>query len=173
MQNIDLKEAVSKGEFPIGFSSSIEHGFVDMVDVATVVQDIIADPKKHRLARYELVSENVTYDQIARMITKVSGKLVKCKAIPPKEFIRKMKDLGDIRNEHAEDTMIRLMVYYDRWSASDCSVWCKYFYFLTLLLRGLDGNSNTLRWLLNREPTTWEAYLHRELRKLYPDSGRA
>lgn len=29
--------------------------------------------------------------------------------------------------------------------------------------RGIPGNSNTARWLLGREPTSWEGLIRREL----------
>lgn len=32
------------------------------------------------------------------------------------------------------------------------------------VVRGIPGNTNTLRWLLGREPTTWKDLLRREVK---------
>lgn len=145
MQNVDLPLAVRTGKFSIGFSSSIPHGFVDLLDLAAVALKVINNPAEHNLARYELVAQNISYDKIAETISKVSGKAIRCQVLEAKEYLALMNQGGEIRNEYAEDAILRLMIYYDRW--------------------GLTGNSNMLKWLLGRTPTNWETYLRRELGK--------
>ncbi|KIJ23651.1 hypothetical protein M422DRAFT_29076 [Sphaerobolus stellatus SS14] len=145
MQNVDLSSALRTGKVQLGFSSTVPHGFVDLVDLTSIAMKIMNDPAAHNLARYEFVSENVSYDEITRMISDLSGRQVKCDVIPAKDFLSMMNAGGEIKNEFAEDAILRMMVYYDRW--------------------GLIGNPNVLKWLLGRQPTTWEAYLRRELPK--------
>ncbi|KIJ34271.1 hypothetical protein M422DRAFT_782910 [Sphaerobolus stellatus SS14] len=144
MQNVDL-DIAQKGQLPIGFSSTIEHGFLDMLDLITVILKIISNPSAHAMARYELVAENICYEKIAGVLGDVLGREVKCNVMPAKQFLARMNDLGEIKSEYAEDAILRLMQYYDRW--------------------GLVGNPNILQWLLEREPVTWETYARRELKQ--------
>jgi type II secretory pathway component GspD/PulD (secretin) len=115
MQNVALKNALSTGHIPIGFSSTIPHGFLDLVDFNAVVRTIMMKPKDHNGARYELVAQNISYDEIAEIISKASGKQVQCKIFSAKEFVDKMNVAGEVQNEFAEDILERLMLYYNRW----------------------------------------------------------
>lgn len=144
MQNISISQTLRSGKIPLGYSASISHGFVDLIDVIDVAAKIILNPSPHYFARYELVGQNISYEDIARLISQLSRRTVRCDVMTNVEFLQKMKASGEVHNENAEDSLMRLMVYYDRW--------------------GLIGNSNTLRWLLGREPTTWDSYVRRELR---------
>jgi len=144
MQNVGLDVALKNGRIPISFSPQIEHGFVDLQDLAKVVCSIISDPKHHNYARYELVAENTSYDNIAQLISKEAKKNVHCHILPMKDYLNIMMSSYYVRNEHAEDAIVRMMMYYDRW--------------------GVLGNPNVLRYLLGREPTRWKDYLKRELR---------
>jgi len=147
MQNITLQYTLKSGRIPIGFSPTVEQGFVDLEDVADIARAIALDPLPHKFARYELVGENITYEGIAHTISEVARKEVRCEELTPTEFVARAKASGEVKNEHEEDSLAHLLLYYNRW--------------------GLTGNSNTLRWLLGREPTTWEAYLKRELNRVY------
>ena len=115
MQNIDLTVALETGKVLLGFSSSIPHGFIDLVDLAAVSINILKDLENHLFARYEFVAENISYDEIVKMISNLSGKEVKCEVIPGKEFLSMMNAAGEIKSEFAEDVIIRMMAYYDRW----------------------------------------------------------
>jgi len=115
MQNVDLAAALKTGKIHLGFSSSISQGFLDLVDLAAVVLKIIHNPSEHNYARYELVAQNVTYDQIAETISKISRKVVRCQVLDAKEYLAMMNQRGEIRNEYAEDAVLRIMMYYDRW----------------------------------------------------------
>ncbi|KIJ27595.1 hypothetical protein M422DRAFT_37663 [Sphaerobolus stellatus SS14] len=145
MQNVDLSVAVRSGVIPLGFSAYVEHSFIDMTDLAHIARMIILDPKKHNQARYELVSQSITYHEVARIIAKVAARDIQCEVLSPKAFVEHMMGSPYVRSEHSEDAIMRMMVYYDRW--------------------GLVGNSNVLKWLLGREPITWEEYARRELRR--------
>ncbi|KAF8524143.1 hypothetical protein BU17DRAFT_43277 [Hysterangium stoloniferum] len=146
MQNVALNNALSTGNIPIGFSPTIMHGFMDMTDLTAVVRTIMSKSRDHLYARYELVAENISYNDIAHTISETSGKLVQCEVFSAKEFVRKMRAAGEVQGEYAEDVLERLMMYYNRW--------------------GIVGNSNVLRWLLGREPVAWEQYIGRELRSM-------
>ena len=115
MQNVDLTVALETGKVLLGFSSSVPHGFMDLVDLAAVSINILKDLKKHLFARYEFVAENISYSEIAKLISNLSGKEVKCEVIPAKEFLFMMNAAGEIKSEFAEDAILRMMLYYDRW----------------------------------------------------------
>ncbi|KIJ23653.1 hypothetical protein M422DRAFT_249632 [Sphaerobolus stellatus SS14] len=143
MQNIPLDAVLSSGLIPTGFSTSVAHGFVDLNDVSLVARKVILDPARHNLAQYELVGENISYDEITSMLSRISRRNIQCEVLTPTEFVARLRLSGEVRTEYAEDSLVRMLVYYDRW--------------------GLVGNSNALKWLLGREPTKWEAYAQREL----------
>ncbi|KIJ25483.1 hypothetical protein M422DRAFT_263584 [Sphaerobolus stellatus SS14] len=143
MQNVSIRHSLVTGKIPLGYSPNTSHGFIDLVDLATVVRNIVMDPVQHRFARYEIVGQNISYNDIASAISRISRRNVRCDVMTSQEFVEKMRTSEEVRNEYAEDSLMRLLVYYDRW--------------------GLTGNTNVLRWLLGREPGTWEGYVRREL----------
>ncbi|KIJ46905.1 hypothetical protein M422DRAFT_29092 [Sphaerobolus stellatus SS14] len=145
MQNVDLELALRTRKIPLGYSSDHAQGFVDLVDIAAVVRKILQDPDDHNLARYELVSQNISYKDIAKLVSEAARREIKCDDMTPAEYLATMNSERNIRNEYTEDIVLRILLYYDRW--------------------GLVGNSNTLRWLLGREPNSWQSYLKREIRR--------
>jgi uncharacterized protein YbjT (DUF2867 family) len=135
MQNTATAEAAKNGFLPMTYNPDNEMGFVDLRDLGEVVQSILKEPDKHYRARYELVGENVSYTEYARMISEVSGKTVEIKKVSAAEVAKRLGG-GD---RDFEDRFARMLFYYDRW--------------------GLVGNSNILRWLLGHEPRTLAAYI--------------
>ncbi|KAF8574931.1 NAD(P)-binding protein [Ramaria rubella] len=125
MQDVGVASAMRTGIIQLGFSTSIVTGFVDLIDLAIVARNIILSPTQHYLAQYELVGQNVTYDDISRTIARVCRMDIQCNVFSSKEFIGR--------------------IMYGRGG------------------RGLAGNTNTLRWLLGRDPTTWEGHIRREV----------
>jgi len=115
MQNIAISQTVRSGKIPLGYSPSISHGFVDLLDVIEVIVKIILNPSQHNYARYELVGQNITYDDIARVISRISRKNVRCEVMSSSTFVAKMKYGGEVTSEYAEDSLTRLLVYFDRW----------------------------------------------------------
>lgn len=115
MQNVTLEHVIKSGKIPIAYSSSVVHGFVDLGDLAIIARNVILSPNQHNLARYELVSQNVSYDDIAEIIGKVCRMDIQCDVLPTKEFVARMKASGEVKSEYAEDAIERLMLYYDRW----------------------------------------------------------
>lgn len=115
MQNVSLAHVIQSGKIPIAFSSSIVQGFVDLSDLAILARNIILTPIRHNLARYELVSQNISYDDIAGIIAKACRTDIQCDVLPAKEFVARMKASGEVNSEYAEDAIERLVLYYDRW----------------------------------------------------------
>jgi hypothetical protein len=115
MQNVSLGHVMRTGKIPLGYSQSIQQGFVDLRDFCAVLRDIILDPQHHNLATYELVSENLTYTDVAKILQDVMHKNVECEIIPLKHYIAMLKEGRVIQSEYAEDAMERIMIYHNRW----------------------------------------------------------
>lgn len=115
MQNVAIESVMRTQKIPVAFSSSVIHGFVDLFDLATVARSIIMAPARHNLARYELVGQNISYDDVSRIATRVCHKDIQCMVLSPKEFVARMKASGEVSSEYAEEAMESLMHYYDRW----------------------------------------------------------
>jgi len=109
---------MTTGKILTPFSTSVAHGFVDLTDVAIVARKVILDPQTHNLAQYELVGQNVTYEEVARIIGRLSRRDVSCELLSPTEFVGQLQAIGEVQSEFAEDSLIRMLVYYDRWYAS-------------------------------------------------------
>ncbi|KIJ46894.1 hypothetical protein M422DRAFT_778313 [Sphaerobolus stellatus SS14] len=143
MQSIDLKKVLETGRIPLGFASSIPHGFLDQSDLVSIIRVILENPQLHDLAQYELVGQNISYDAIAALISGLSGRQVTCQVMTVNDYIAEMKSTGKLTSDFEENYISELLVYCNRW--------------------GLTGCSNVLRWIMGREPATWETYLQREL----------
>ena len=115
MQNVSVSQVRQTGVISLGFSSSIVTGFIDLVDLAAVVRTIILSPGQHRLAQYELVGQNASYEDISRTIARVCRRDVQCNVLSREEYIGRMKVTGELQSEYAEDAIERMMVYYNRW----------------------------------------------------------
>jgi len=145
MQNVSLSHVLRTGKLPLGYADAVVQGFLDLRDFSLVLRNIILDPKRHNLATYELVSENLSYTEVAAILQETMRRNVECDVIPLKRYIEMMKEGKVIQSEYAEDAMERIMLYHNRW--------------------GLTGNSNVLRWLLGREPRSWRQYASDMLRE--------
>jgi len=143
MQNVSLPSVVETGLVPLGYSPSVIQGFLDLRDLAEVVRKVILSPENHVFASYELLGQNLPYSSVAEIIGKELGRQVKCEAWPMKDFAARTRSAVAAQGEYAQDASERMILYYDRW--------------------GLTGNSNVLRWLLERQPTSWNQYVRREL----------
>lgn len=117
MQNIPLKLVLDTHRLAIGFSSSIQHSFVDLLDICLVVRMITLNPSKHVYARYDLVSENLTYEEIALLVSKICVTEVHCEILSPNEFLARMRDPNSNigLKEVTEDAIERMLLYYNRW----------------------------------------------------------
>ncbi|TFY83144.1 hypothetical protein EWM64_g867 [Hericium alpestre] len=147
MQNLSIPSTLESHVLPIAFSSTILQGFLDLHDLAAVAASILLSPADHIRARYELVGVNCTYADVAQALTIYSlehgGEPVECVRVPKEVALKAMEDRGVIRDDFGRRALEVMFDYYDT--------------------RGIPGSTNILRWLLGREPTTWEGLIKREL----------
>ncbi|KAH9853694.1 NAD(P)-binding protein [Lenzites betulinus] len=148
MQNINLQTVVSTGTLLALYTPSVLQGYLDLEDLGLVARTVILDPAAHSRARYELVGENCSYEDVARAIGAQLGKDTKVVRLPREEATSRSGLHVDLKAEHISDGFHRMLFYYDR--------------------RGIPGNNNTVRWILGREPTSWAERIRRDLERNAP-----
>ncbi|KAI0722968.1 NAD(P)-binding protein [Earliella scabrosa] len=143
MQNVNIERVVSTGVLPAAYSPQTLQGYLDLEDLAAVARLVLLDPASHNRARYELVGENYTFEDVAREISKQAGKEIKVERIALDQVLGRNATHVNIQNEFQMEGLARMMYYYDK--------------------RGIPGNSNAVRWLLGRPATTWAERIRRDL----------
>ncbi|KAJ3543516.1 hypothetical protein NM688_g5845 [Phlebia brevispora] len=146
MQNLNVKEIASSGILTCAWSPQVLQGYVSLQDLAEVARLVILDPASHNRARYEIVGQNITLEDVAKIISTCAGKPVECRQVPRAEAVpRGLVPIHGAQGAYAKEGLDRMLYYYDT--------------------RGIPGNNNTVRWLLGRQPTTWETFAKHELGK--------
>ncbi|HZX08375.1 SDR family oxidoreductase [Kribbella sp.] len=138
MQNVHVPDCVDNGRFRQPYSLDRPLSFVDLADVGAATAVVLSAPQEHKWATYELCGTDIlTAHDIAHILTEVAGAAVRAEQVPVDAV------LPTNAPDYTIDGFIRLVNHYDRY--------------------GILGNPNVLRWLLNREPTTFAEYVRHEL----------
>ena len=143
MQNLlaSWKSIVEDGILHIPYSVNSRFSFVDLEDVAGAAKIVLTEPN-HKNAIYELAgTEPMSHVAVAKVFRRVLNHDVHAE----KEEIEDWRSRIGEMNEYAVKSLIRMFEYYDQW--------------------GLAGNPNVLRWLLKREPTSFESFIRRTLQE--------
>ncbi|KZT61073.1 NAD(P)-binding protein [Calocera cornea HHB12733] len=140
MQQMPLDPIISSGVMTLPYSPATVQGFIDLADFAQVVLKVARAPKEHNMARYELLGCIGSYNEVADIIASKIGKSVKIERIPAEQAAARAGT-----HPYTQEAMRRMYYYYDT--------------------RGLTGSPNVLRWLLGRDPSTWDSYLDRSFKK--------
>ena len=112
MQNVNLERILSTGILPAAYSSKTLQGYLDLQGLAEITRLVILDPKRHNRARYDLVGENATFEDVAREISSAVGEGVTQDQILGKGALH-LTTLVDCQVEGLD----RMMFYYDkRWN---------------------------------------------------------
>jgi uncharacterized protein YbjT (DUF2867 family) len=143
MQNLlaNWNGIVEAGILRIPYSVNLPFSFIDLEDLAEAARVVMTEPN-HSNAIYELAgTPPMSHFEVAEIF----GRILK-------RDVRAVKqEIGDWRfraeqnkmSEYAMENLVRMFEYYDRW--------------------GLAGNPNVLRWLLQREPTSFDTFIERTL----------
>ena len=115
MQTVDLKKALQTQRIQLGFTPFVPHAFVDQMDVVSVIHVILENPQHHDLAKYELVGDNISYNDIAALMSRIFSKEVTCEERGLKEYIEELKLAGKISSEFEENYITEVLTYRDRW----------------------------------------------------------
>ncbi|CAL1709519.1 unnamed protein product [Somion occarium] len=129
MQNFDLQNVIKSSVIPAPYSSKTLQGFLDLEDLAVVARDVILNPTLHNRARYELVGENITLEEVAKTIGRVANlPALKCEEVPRAKVAESGAIPTKALSEYAKEGLDRMLYYYDR--------------------RGIPGNNNVARYFV-------------------------
>jgi len=143
MQNLlaGWKSIVDESVLHVPYSVNSKFSFVDLEDIAEVAQIILTEPH-HKNATYELAGMLPTsHAELAEILSRALNRNIRAE----KEAIADWSLRASQMSEYALENLIRMFAYYDQW--------------------GLIGNPNVLRWLLKREPTSFETFVDRIIDK--------
>ena len=141
MQNIDVARTLGEGVLRQPYSLDARLAHVDLEDVAEVAVLVLDEARVHRYATYELCGEAFhNAHELAHRISAGAGRPVTAEqsALPASTTGEAHPSEAD---DHRLQAMSRLFEHYGRY--------------------GITGNSNVLRWLLGRPPTSFEEYMRR------------
>ncbi len=139
-----LVPAFAEGVFRLSWSLDRRQSMVHVGDVAEVAAAVLSDSAQHAGATYELVAPGryTAYD-LAAIISGVAGREVVAEEIDSDVFLRAALGVEDLSRFPYQTRVLRAIG--QRYSSHD-----------------FVGNPNVLRWLLGREPTTFEQFVQRE-----------
>ena len=123
------------------FSTKAKISAVDLADLAEAAALVMTTPG-HEAATYQLAGPHaLSQEDMAAILTRILGRPIRAAARPFEEVRRDAEAAGLPAERIA--TMGMMSAHYDA--------------------HGLVGNPNVLRWILGREPTTYEAFVRREM----------
>ena len=132
---------IGDGVHGMPFGTTAKISVVDLADLAEAAALVMTTPG-HEGATYQLAGPHaLSQDDMAAILTRILGRPVRAVARPFEEVRREAVAAGLPAERIA--TMGLMNAYYDA--------------------HGLVGNPNVLRWILGREPTTYEAFVRREM----------
>lgn len=151
MQNLlaGWKSILKDDVLPVPYSVNSKFSFVDLEDLAEAAKIVLTEPG-HVNATYELAgTKPMSHVEVAETF----GRVLKRDVRAEKEEIgdwklraeRSPAGTQSKRDEYAVENLIKMFEYYNQW--------------------GLTGNPNVLRWVLKREPTSFEAFIQRALKE--------
>jgi uncharacterized protein YbjT (DUF2867 family) len=149
MQHLDpiWKAVLANGVHAMPFSTAVHFNVVDLRDLAEAVARVVlesaegaAQPGRHHFATYELAGpEALSQDNMARIISEVTGRAVVARALPIEEMQAKARASGASDDRVAQ--MTAMNQHYDG--------------------HGMRGNPRVLAMLLGREPSDFRSYVRR------------
>jgi uncharacterized protein YbjT (DUF2867 family) len=139
-----LVPAFAEGVFRLSWSLDRYQSMVDLDDLTEVAAKVLTESDHHAAATYELVAPaRYTAHDLARVIASVTGRDVVAQQIDSDVFTKSALGTDDLSQYPYRTAAARAISA--RYSAHD-----------------FIGNPNVLRWLLAREPITFEQFVRRE-----------
>jgi len=139
MQNLlaGWKNIVEEGVLRVPYSVNSKFSFVDLEDVAEAAKIMLTE-SSHLNAIYELAGTSpMSHVEVAEIF----GRILNHNVHAEKEEISDWRLRATGMSEYTVENLVKMFEYYDQW--------------------GLVGNSNELRWILRREPTSFESFVQR------------
>lgn len=153
MQNILAARGAifQQGLYPVPYAAASRLSFVDLVDVAAAALRVLVEPG-HSGATYELCgTPPLSQTAVAAILSAALDRVVEVQVIERDEWRRQAEAAG--LSGYAVETLLAMFRYYEAF--------------------GLTGNTNVLRWLLDREPVSLLDFARRSLPDLPPEGGLA
>jgi len=137
--------------YPAGWDPSKPFGYTSAKDAGEAGAKVLQERQEHYFAQYPLVSTKVPigYAEVCKIASKMIGKEIKVEQKPLLEAAARLTNSivgGDEVPDATRDAAQRMLLYYEYY--------------------GLKGNSNVMKWLLGREPTTWEAWIEDKMKQV-------
>jgi len=142
MQNLlaGWKGVIEDGVLRIPYSVNSKFSFVDLEDVAEAAKFVLTEPN-HANAIYELAGTlPMSHVEIAEILSQRLNRIIHAEQEEIRDW-RLRAERNPEMSEFALENLVRMFEYYDKW--------------------GLAGNPNTLKWILKREPTSFEEFIDR------------
>ena len=153
MQNLlsGWKSIVDDGILHVPYSIDSKFSFVDLKDVAEVAKIVLTEPQ-HTHAIYELAGTGpISHREVAEIFSQVLKREVRAENEEIGDWKlraeRSSEGTQSKRDRYLIENLVRMFEYYDQW--------------------GLAGNPNVLRWLLKREPTSFESFVERTVKEIH------
>ena len=128
---------VEEGVLRVPYSVHSQFSFIDLEDLTEAAKIVLTD-SGHQNAVYELAG---TVPMSHMDVAEIFGRVLKRDMRAEKQEIPDWRFGAKGLSKYAVDNLTRMFEYYDRW--------------------GLVGNLNVLKWLLRREPTSFEGFIER------------
>ena len=144
MQNLlgGWHSIVEDGVLRVPYSVDSRFSFVDLDDVAEAARIVLTEPG-HSYATYELAGTSpISHVEVTAIFSRVLNDDFRAEKEDIPAWRTRAQRSG--MSAYAVENLIRMFEYYDSW--------------------GLAGNPNVLRWVLKREPTTFESFIRRATR---------
>lgn len=143
MQNLlaGWKSIIENGVVRIPYSVHTMFSFLDLEDLAEAARVVLTETN-HRNATYELAGTlPMSHVEVAEIFSRVLHRGVRAE----KQEISDWKLHARRLHEYALENLVKMFAYYNQW--------------------GLVGNPNVLKWILKREPTSFESLIQRVLKE--------
>ncbi len=113
MQNFKVKDIAAKSVLAWGASPKTVQSFIDLQDLADIARLVILDPAPHNYARYDVVGDRRSLEDIASIITRRANlsAAVVCQQLP-REQVAAMATKG--QGAYAQEAMNMLLYYWDK-----------------------------------------------------------
>lgn len=144
MQNLlgGWHSIVEDGILRVPYAVDSRFSFVDLEDVAEAARIVLTEPG-HKYATYELAGTSpISHVEVTAIFNQVLNETFHAEQLEIQAWRSRAERSG--MSAYAVENLSKMFEYYDKW--------------------GLAGNPNVLRWVLKREPTTFESFVRRAVR---------